>query len=244
MSPEASAPHHAGRQSGTEGAAGARSLAAPSGTCYLVCAGVHYASPPLPGPDDLTIAVDGGWAYLQTLGRSADLLVGDLDSLTEFEQGAEDLPADLPLVQLPVEKDQTDTKAALRQGQARGYRRFCIYGGSGGRLDHTIANLGCLASLAEAGDRGWLVADDQIVTAIHNDSLSLPAATEGIVSVFAYGGPAQGVSIKGLKYELDGATLNCGYSLAVSNQLIGQPAIIEVASGTLLVVYPAALGLI
>ena len=53
---------------------------------------------------------------------------------------------------LPVEKDDTDTLAAIRAGLEQGCGLFSIYGGTGGkRLDHTLANLQSLLFLRRRG---------------------------------------------------------------------------------------------
>lgn len=42
--------------------------------------------------------------------------------------------------------------AALREGWRRGFRIFRIYGSTGGRLDHPLANIQCIAALARLVD--------------------------------------------------------------------------------------------
>lgn len=54
------------------------------------------------------IACDRGYEYLHEAGLRPDLLVGDFDSYTG------PLPRDVPRLDLPVEKDDTDTMAAIR----------------------------------------------------------------------------------------------------------------------------------
>ena len=105
-------------------------------------------------------------------------------------------------------------------------------------LDHTLANLQLLVGMAMAGERGYLWDDQVVVTAFKNDCFELPAGTKGRVSVFAAGGEARGVFLRGLKYPLADAVLSPGFPLGVSNEADGRKAGIEVRAGTLLVVYP------
>lgn len=53
-------------------------------------------------------------------------MLGDFDSLGKA-------PKHPNVLQLPVEKDDTDTMFALKLGLEKGYRRFYIYGGLGGK---------------------------------------------------------------------------------------------------------------
>lgn len=198
--------------------------------CYLVGAGERTEEQITPMPGDLVIAADGGKAWLAELGIVPDLLVGDFDSLGETPVG----PA---VVRLPVEKDDTDMMAAARLGIERGYRRFHIYGGAGGRFDHTLANLQILTWLARRGCENILYGPGWAASAVSGGTLRLEARACGMVSVFCQGDAARGVTLEGLKYPLAGAALTCDFPLGVSNEFIGAPVRVTVEEGTLLVVW-------
>ena len=201
------------------------------GVCYVVGAGEFCPRGLTPGPGDLVIAADGGFAALEGLGISPDLVVGDFDSLGRR-------PDHPHVVALPVEKDDTDMRSALRLGWERGFRTFRIYGGTGGRIDHTLANLQCLAWLARQGGRGDLVGPDWTAAAIADGaSLELEAGRQGTVSVFCLGDRAEGVDIQGLQYGLTDGVLTCDFPLGVSNAFLGGASRISVRRGTLLVLW-------
>lgn len=198
--------------------------------CHIVGAGPFCERGPKPGPKDMVIAADGGYRHLLRWGIEADVVVGDFDSMPQ--------PAHPEVIRLPKEKDETDMAAALRIGKARGYSLFNLYGGLGGLLDHTLANLQLLVGLAQAGARGFLLDDGIVVTAIYNARFDFPAGTRGRVSVFAQGGAAGGVFLRGLKYPLEDAALTDAFPLGVSNEADGKAASAQVRAGTLLLVYP------
>lgn len=90
---------------------------------------------------DLIIGVDRGALLLEELGLTADLAVGDFDSLQkdeleQIESKVNDIRYSLP------EKDLTDSELIMRCA-------FCdyqvshlaIFGATGGRLDHFMSNL-------------------------------------------------------------------------------------------------------
>lgn len=84
-------------------------------------------------------------------------------------------PEDVEVVRHPVRKDDTDMMLAVQEGLARGCGRFLIYGGLGGRLDHTLANLHILAFLARKHIPAFLLGPDAAITAVCNGTLSFPA---------------------------------------------------------------------
>jgi len=198
--------------------------------CHIVGAGPLCKRGPEPGPGDLVIAADGGYMHLERWGISADLVVGDFDSMP--------LPEHPAIVRLPKEKDETDMAAAIRLGREKGYGLFHIYCGMGGMLDHTLANLQLLAGMAYAGEQGFAFDDQIIATAIKDGCFKLPKGICGRVSVFAFGGTASGVFLRGLKYPLVDANLFTGFPLGVSNEADGREASIQVREGTLLIIYP------
>lgn len=198
--------------------------------CYIVGAGERTEDIIAPSTGDLVIAADGGLAWLAYLGVAPDLLVGDFDSLGETPTG----PA---VVRLPTEKDDTDTMAAVRLAVERGYRRFRIYGGTGGRFDHTLANLQILTWLARRRCENALCGPGWMAGAVSGGELCIEAREHGMVSVFCQGDAAYGVTLEGLKYPLNGANLTCDFPLGVSNEFTGAPVRVAVEKGTLLVVW-------
>ena len=202
-----------------------------SGTCIVIGAGEYFGEKIAVHDGDCVIAADAGYLLAQRLGIRIDEVIGDFDS-TGF------VP-DFPRVRrLPVEKDDTDTLHALRVGVDMGFDTFHIHGGTGGRLDHTIANIQCLTWLASLGRRGFLYDHGSVFTVIANGVLELPARDQGIVSVFAVNGEAKGVTIKGLQYETDGVTLTGTFPIGCSNAFVGRAACIGVEDGYLLVSFP------
>jgi len=181
-----------------------------------------------PHPGDFLIAADGGLDHLARWGLRADLLIGDLDSL-------EATPAGVPCKKFLREKDDTDLSLAIEHAITRGYAHIIITGAWGGRPDHSAGNLQLLAKAARRDFFAQMLCGGFIATAIAAGS-TLRLTGRGTVSVFAYGGTARGVSIRGLEYSLENAALYDDTPLGVSNALDGEGEI-TLEQGTLLVFY-------
>ena len=199
--------------------------------CYIVGAGENYGLDFTPSAGDFVIAADAGIRYLEEHGVTADLVIGDFDSLN-------DIPTHPNTMALNAEKDDTDMLAAIREGIKAGYSFFHIYCGMGGRIDHTIANLQVLAYLSENGMQGFLFGKDSVITAITNQKIAFDKIPSGYISVFSFTEKSEGVYLSGLKYELDNAVLTNTFPLGVSNEFIGMESNISVRAGTLLIVFP------
>ena len=197
------------------------------GICYIVGAGAFFGDF-APTEEDLVIAADGGLDTLRSLDIRVDLAVGDFDS-------ARGVPSGIETVRFKVEKDETDMHLAYLEGKRRGYTEFRIYGGVGGRVDHTFANYCLLAYIAENGDAAVLYDREYIAYAIKNKSTRVAGDAGKGVSVFAFGGEARGVSVKGLYYEADGVTLSPSFPLGASNHKTGGEGEISVKDGILLI---------
>lgn len=200
-------------------------------TCYIVGAGENYGLDFTRKENDFVIAADGGLTYLQEKKIQPDLIIGDFDSMTET-------PLSSDFIKLSVDKDDTDTLAAVRKGIQFGYDNFQIYCGTGGRIDHTIANIQTLAFLSAINKRGYLIGKNSIITTITNDKITFGKIDSGYISVFSLTDKSDGVCIKGLKYELENATLTNTFPIGVSNEFVDKESIISVKVGTLIIVYP------
>ena len=185
--------------------------------------------------DDLLIAADGGLRHFSAIDKKPHVILGDFDSLGYVPEGAQ---------VHPVEKDDTDMMLAVRYGLSQNRKDFYLYGAlDGSRLDHTVANFQTLAFLRNHGAHGWLIGKQYLVTVIQNETVRFPAGATGILSLFCMGGDAKGVTISGLKYTLEDATLSGSMPLGVSNHFIGEEAEISVKNGTLLLMWDVGNGL-
>lgn len=211
------------------------------GVCYIVGAGKIESGNWLynqikPGPDDYVIAADGGYAICDARGIPMNLVLGDFDSLGF-------IPVHPNLIRLATQKDDTDMLFAIRKGLELGYKTFQIYGGTGGRADHTMANYQSLCYLANQGACGFLCSPGMRITVIKNDTLKLPAYDRGVISVFCMGDEAKDVTIQGLQYSMHHETIRNDFPIGVSNAFIGTPSTISVGEGMLMIMWEMVLGI-
>lgn len=213
------------------------------GKCIVICAGDLTLGEISVEEEDLVIAVDGGLDYCAVLEIEPDLIIGDFDSLSEEETEAVGrLEQEIPerIIRLKREKDETDSLAALQEGLRRGYQDFRIYAGTGGRFDHTLANLQCLLYLKNRGATGYLIDGNGMMFVIKNEAVHFQKMPEGTLSLFSMVAESRGVTIRGMKYELEHAVLANDFPLGISNEFIGKEAEISVEDGSLIcmVSYP------
>lgn len=207
--------------------------------CVIFGAGDTYSPRKKFGPNDLVIAADGGYSAAAEAGIEPAVIIGDFDSGSCPENTA------AHIVKLNRDKDDTDMLAAVKLGLRRGYKTFVIYGGVGGRLDHTVANFATLAYLNAYGARGFLIDRDSVCTVITDDKFVLPRTARGTVSVFAYGGVATGVTLRNMSYTLEDAELSPDFPIGVSNAVDAacaehnkNRADVSVKHGSLLIFFP------
>ncbi|MDD4774415.1 MAG: thiamine diphosphokinase [Eubacteriales bacterium] len=181
-----------------------------------------------PAPGDLVIAADGGIDRLAQLGIEPDIIIGDFDS-------AKTTPSGGNVILLPREKDDTDTLAAVRYGLGDGFTDFGIWGGTGGRADHTAANIQTLAFLSKRGARGHLYGDRYKITAVTDGTVTIVNTGVRHVSVFSHSDVSRGVCISGLFYCLDNASITNTFPIGVSNRFTAPEASISVRDGTLII---------
>ena len=197
--------------------------------CYLVGAGDFNENIEL-YEDDLLIAVDGGYDSLIAAGYMPDVLVGDLDSVKA------PIDESVKVLRYSKEKDETDMLLAYRIGVRCEYTDFVILGGTGGRFDHTLANISLLLYAKERGHNITMIDDKSMMICLKNESIRLTGAPGAYLSVFAFGEEAEGVTILGTKYEIENATLSPSFPLGVSNEFTEEEAFISVNDGALIVI--------
>lgn len=184
-----------------------------------------------PAEGDLTIAADSGWHNAALLGVTPAVLLGDFDSI-----GTESLPEAAEILQLPPEKDRTDTQLAVSLALSRGATEIVIIGGLSGRLDHTLSNVSLLEALAARGVRCLLVDGYNRVRYLKNTGDLIAKSNYRYLSLLAVDPKIKGVTARGCRYPLDNARLTRDCQYAVSNEIVGNCALVEVRKGALLVI--------
>lgn len=187
---------------------------------------------------DLVMAVDGGAAWLQSIGRRPDVLVGDLDSIEpavvdQLERGG------VEVERHPVEKDSSDCELALAHAVRRGADRIVVLGAIGGeRLDHELANVLLLVAPTQPGGLDLrIVRGATCLRVVRSGStLTIEARLGSLVSLLPLGGDAEGVTTSGLRYALHDEPLHMGSTRGLSNVVAAQPASVRLRQGTLLVI--------
>ncbi|HIS52821.1 MAG TPA: thiamine diphosphokinase [Candidatus Onthomonas avicola] len=176
-------------------------------------------------PNDFLICADGGRNLAERSGLRPDWYVGDNDS------GGR--PDRLPSTLLPPEKDVTDLEMAVHQALALGYREMLLAACTGGRADHHLANLGLLEEISRLGAQGTLVDpynEIRFLTPGHYRVENVPFYR--YLSLIPLDEEIAGVTLSGVKYELQNAVLRRGSTLSVSNEILdGHCAEISISTG-------------
>lgn len=202
----------------------------------IVVAGGHG---PAPGVIDdegaFVIAADSGLDRALELGLRVDLVVGDLDSVTD-EALASAREAGVPVEVHPVDKDATDLELALEKCVARGVSNVQVVALDGGRPDHWLANVSLLCSPRWAGlEMVALSATSEMRVVRVGTELDHPVGS--LVTLLAWGGPVHGVEASGLRWTPP-STLVPGDTIGVSNEITASPVALRIGDGVLLVVIP------
>lgn len=180
--------------------------------------------------DCFVICADGGYDNALKLGVVPNLLIGDFDSIKH------ELPTDVEMIRLKVEKDDTDMMAAVREGYHRGFRDFILTGALGGeRFDHSYANYCVLQCLNRMNCSAVIADGKRRVFFLNGGKLTVNSMQGATVSVFPFGCSSCTVSYTGMQYPLSRAVLYSYSPLGVSNRIVSREASVIVHSGGALV---------
>jgi thiamine pyrophosphokinase len=185
---------------------------------------------------DVVVAADSGVHLAQALGRSPNVVVGDMDSV-DPERLEQAVHAGAELRRHPVDKESTDLELALEVVLADGVDAVTVVGSDAGRFDHLLGGVLTLASARFARMRidAWL---GGVHLWVVHDARQIVGRPGGIVSILPVGGPAQGVRTSGLRWPLYGELLEPGTSRGVSNEFLDEVAHVSVDDGRVVVVVP------
>ena len=180
-----------------------------------------------PSEGDLTVAADSGWHNAAALGVTPDVLIGDFDSI-----GGGELPPAREILQVPAEKDRTDTQLAVSFALEKGADEILIVGGLEGRLDHTLSTLSVLEELSEKKIPAVITSGRNRARFVRDSGVILPKSPYfTYFSILSADEKLKGVTVEGAKYPLKNATLLRKTQYTVSNEIVGNCALVEIRRG-------------
>ena len=173
------------------------------------------------------IGVDKGAWYCLCSGIPMICAIGDFDSISK-EQLIK-LQSATEVICLPKRKNETDSEAAIALAKDRGYEQIYLYGGLGGRMDHTLANLYLMLYRDHT-----LVLEDA-----HHEIRMAKAGAYSLQKRFRYLSllalEDSVITISGVAYPLAHRTIMTKDIFTVSNEIIGE-ALLTVEKGSVLLI--------
>ncbi len=184
---------------------------------------------------DMIIAADGGLVAANRLKITPHDIVGDFDSVPEsilqLYRGS-----DIPIRTFPTEKDKTDTQIAIELALQKNATEIDIVGGTGSRLDHTLANIHLLLIPLQRRVKACILnANNKIYLKQENFTIRKQKQFGKFISLLPITERVVGLTLKGFKYPLTSVVLTSGSSLGISNEIVSELAEIELSEGILLV---------
>ena len=200
-------------------------------TAFIYTGGTVFEEYVIEKPEkgDLVIAADAGYLTAKKMGITPDILLGDFDTL-----GVENIPEGIECLRVPAEKNDTDTQLAVQVAAERGVWEIVIIGGMSGRIDHTLSTLAILEDLWErkAGRIYATLTDGKNrVRFIRSSGTILPRSQYRYFSLVAADELVKGITLDGCKYPLKNGRISRRHQWAVSNEITGNCALIEIKRG-------------
>ena len=169
---------------------------------------------------DRIVCADGGANNLVDIDITPDLILGDSDSILS------DTLRHFKDVEVIKESDEngTDIMKVINYELSRGVDELVLLGATGGRIDHTLANLSLLTRYTDLIKINIIDNNSEIL--FIKDSISFESQIGRKLSLMVIGGNSS-LTTKGLKWELNEESLLFS-PFGISNEVAFSPVTIEV----------------
>lgn len=204
--------------------------------CVIVCASPERGADFIVSgikEGDFIICADGGADKLIHSGIVPDLLIGDMDSSLHYKE-FENIKTEL----LPVKKDDTDTMYCVKRALEMGFDNFMLLGATGGRIDHTLANLSVLLYLQSRNAKGVIVDEYNEVRLLNTGENVIKNAKGRTISVMPFACESVTLTYHGMEYPLSRQKVKADYPYTISNRVTEDIVTITLHEGSALAVMP------
>lgn len=204
-------------------------------TCLIISGGEFVNLPEEILRADKVIACDRGLDHADRYGILTGVVIGDFDSVSP-QNKERILNNEIKSIRYPSEKDDTDTMIAMKLALEEGYRDIRMVCAFGRRMDHAYSNIQTAHYGAARGAVVRMYDKDSEVIIFSDNKVTVPRKEGCGLSVFSLTDESRGVTVKGTKYELEGAVLKSDFPLGQSNEFKADKALVSVRDGVLMVI--------
>ena len=178
---------------------------------------------------DLVICADRGYSHAKAAGIAPDIVIGDFDSYTD--------EVDCPeIIRLNTDKDFTDTLISADKAIEKGCDQITVLSATGGRLDHTLANIFLLEYISKKGVAGALLSNKERIELLGRGEHLFSGYDGMTFSLFPLGCESVSLSVRGARWELDNYRLKSSVPIGVSNVFKDGECSIRVTDGTAVII--------
>ncbi|MDE6110983.1 MAG: thiamine diphosphokinase, partial [Eubacterium sp.] len=174
------------------------------------------------------IAADSGYLKCVKVNVIPDLIIGDFDSSPIPD-------IDTEILQLPAEKDDTDTFYCVKKATQLGFKEIEILCAIGNRADHNYSNILCL-DYCRKNNVQCTISNRKNKLQLVDSEITIDDCEYKYFSLFAFLGDVSGLSIQDAYYELDCVDMKPYEQYAQSNCFKDKPVKISVQKGTILLI--------
>ncbi len=186
-------------------------------------------------PDDFILCADGGTRHALALGLTPNVVIGDLDSVTE-EERRKMKELGVETIQHPTDKSETDLELAINHALTLNPSQILILAALGGRMDQTLANIALLSDL-RLSTFDIRLSDGVEEIFFCRDQVQVEGRSGDIVSLIPWQGEVNGVFTENLRWHLHHETLYPEKTRGISNEMTADVATVSIKSGLLLITH-------
>jgi thiamine pyrophosphokinase len=180
------------------------------------------------------ICADSGARHLYPLRIIPDVIIGDMDSLSQemqtyFEEKGS------RFIKYPEAKDETDTQLALEYACDLAPEEIYVFGAFGSRIDHVTANIFLLLTAAKR-DIAIILIDELCEAFVVSRECVISGERGQTVSLLPLSDKVTGITLSGFEYMLENGVMEIGKPYGISNRLTATKGVISLMTGHLLVI--------
>ncbi|WP_160720058.1 thiamine diphosphokinase [Bacillus sp. USDA818B3_A] len=188
--------------------------------------------------DAIWVGVDRGVFHLIRRNIIPSKAFGDFDSVTQEELSAiEDQVTGIK--KYKPEKDETDMELALNWAVEQKPESIRLFGATGGRLDHLLANVHLLLTPIKANNpvNVYIIDQKNIVFIKEPGHYTIEKmASKKYISFVPLTLDVTELTLDGFKYPLKNRHISLGSTLCISNELIDDYGTFSFSKGILIVI--------